>query len=202
MRTRLIVAAAATLLVSCTSAPKPSDPLADYRELEPVTNLNAPPVVAAGLSGAQREQVRRGSYMVELLGCGACHTDGALIGDPDPRRLLAGSRIGIAFENPLGNEYPGVVYAPNITPDLETGIGQWSDPQIAAAIRGGKGRHGKRRIAVMPWQGYSRLTDDDVDAIVTYLRSIEPVEHRVPDAVEPGRRARSPFVYFGVFERR
>jgi hypothetical protein len=54
----------------------------------------------------------------------------------------------------------------------------------------------------MPWQGYARLTDDDVEAIVAYLRSIPPVEHRVPTEVSPGRKASKPFVYCGVYRRR
>ena len=137
--------------------------------------------------------------MVELLGCGACHTNGALLGEPDWDRQLAGSRTGIAYTNPLGNEFPGIIYPPNITPESETGIGAWSDRQIADAIRAGIGRHTKRRIATMPWQGYTKMTDEDVDAIVRYLRTVKPVKHQVPDAVEPGQRASHPFVYFGVY---
>ncbi len=112
------------------------------------------------------------------------------------------SRIGIAYANPLGEERPGIIYPPNITPDLETGIGNWNDIQIGVAIRAGRSRHGQGGNTVMPWPGYSRLTDEDLDAIVAYLRSIEPVEHRVPQPVEPGSPARAPYVYFGVYERR
>ena len=88
------------------------------------------------------------------------------------------------------------------TPDIETGIGAWSDQQIGDAIRAGIGRHGNRRISVMPWQGYARISDSDIEAIVAYLRSIEPVKHAVPDEVMPGEEATSPFVYFGVYESR
>ncbi|MGB5721207.1 MAG: hypothetical protein WBM34_10965, partial [Woeseiaceae bacterium] len=63
----------------------------------------------------------------------------------------------------------------------------------------GTGRHGSRRLATMPWRGYAKISDDDVTAIVSYLRSIEPVRHRVPDEVEPGHRASHTFVYFGVY---
>ena len=54
----------------------------------------------------------------------------------------------------------------------------------------------------MPWQGYARLLDEDVEAIVAYLRSIKPVEHEVPGAVAPGTRASAPFVYFGTYRSR
>ena len=129
-------------------------------------------------------------------------TDGALVGAPDMDKALAGSRTGIAWSNPMGDELPGIVYPPNITPDVETGIGGWSDQQIAAAIRAGIGQHGSRRITVMPWQGYARISDDDIVDIVAYLRSIEPVSHQVPDEVQPGQQAVAPFVYFGVYQSR
>ena len=146
--------------------------------------------------------MERGEYLVELLGCGACHTDGALEGVPDFDKALAGSRIGIAFTNPLADSTPGVVYPPNITPDVDTGIGAWSDRQIEIAIRAGVGRHGDRRIVVMPWQGYVKLTQDDLAAMVAYLRSIPAVRHEVPDEVRPGETASEPFVYFGVYRSR
>ena len=97
---------------------------------------------------------------------------------------------------------PGVVYPPNITPDAETGIGGWSDQQIAVAVRSGIGRHTSRRIAVMPWQGYAKMNEEDVAAIVAYLRSIKPIRHKVPEEVRPGTRATEPFVYFGTYRSR
>ena len=54
----------------------------------------------------------------------------------------------------------------------------------------------------MPWQGYAKISDDDLVAIVSYLRGIEPVHHEVPAEVAPGQRAREEFVYFGVYRSR
>jgi len=190
------------LLLAACAADTTTDPLADYVEVRAATILDAPSALPGRYAPANAEQVRRGEYLVELLGCGSCHTDGALIGEPDMKRALAGSRVGIAWNNPLGNEFPGVVFAPNITPDPDTGIGNWTDSQIAAAIRAGTGRHGDRAIRVMPWPGYVRMSDEDVAAMVAYLRSIAPVDHRVPDEVRPGQRSRQPFVYFGYFRSR
>ncbi len=189
---------APVLLAACASE-TPSGLLQDYEEVDAKTILDAPSATPGTYAPARRGLVARGEYMVELLGCGACHTDGALAGDPDFDRSLAGSRTGIAYTDPLGVKNPGVIYPSNITPDDETGIGTWTDQQIANAIRAGIGRHAGRRIAWMPWQGYARISDDDVDAIVSYLRSIKPVRHKVPDEVEPGRPARNPYVYFGVY---
>lgn len=178
------------------------DPLAGFEEVDAVTIIDAPSPRPGTYAPADRERVLRGEYLVELLGCGACHTDGALRGEPDTERSLAGSQVGIAYTSPLDVRYPGIVYPPNITPDVQTGIGTWSDRQVAEAIRAGIGRHGSRRIAMMPWQGYAGLSNEDVGAIVAYLRSLEPVHHRVPADVSPGEIASKPFVYFGFYRSR
>ena len=178
------------------------DPLANYEEVDATTIIDAASPRPGQSAPGNSYLAERGEYLVELLGCGACHTDGALIGEANLERSLAGSRIGIAWSNPLGDKYPGIVYPPNITPDRETGIGMWSDLQIADAIRAGIGRHGSRRISTMPWPGYAKIYDEDIAAITAYLRSIEPIVHRVPDEVAPGRTASEPFVYFGVYRSR
>ena len=184
------------------AAETPYDPLREYEELDSTSIVDAPGPEAGRYAAIQRDAIDRGENLVELLGCGACHTNGTFDGAPDLSRPLAGSETGIAWTSPLENEFPGVVYPPNITPDEKTGIGRWSDKQIADAIRAGIGRHGSRRIATMPWQGYAKMTDDDVDAIVAYLKSIKPIDNKVPAPVEPGQKARYPFVYFGVYRSR
>ena len=189
---------AAVMLAGC-AAEAPTDLMKRYEEVDAKTILDAPSGIPGTFAPENRDLVARGEYIVELLGCGACHTDGALAGDPDFDRSLAGSSTGIAYTDPMGEKYPGVIYPANITPDDSTGIGAWTDQQIANAVRAGLGRHSSRRIAWMPWQGYARISDDDVDAIVAYLRSIKPVRHQVPNEVEPGKRAKHPYVYFGVY---
>ena len=199
MRSVLLLTA---LLLAACAAEQTYDPLEDYEELDNTTVMGAPDARAGSFAPDDRFQIERGKYLVELLGCGACHTDGALVGDPNMAMALAGSTIGIAYTSPLEHEHPGVVYPANITPDVETGIGGWTNEEIANAVRAGIGRHGSRRIATMPWQGYAILSDDDLNAIVSYLRSIPPVSHRVPGEVRPGRPARDDFVYFGVYQSR
>jgi len=203
MKANRLALLAPLILAACATESEPQyDPLEDYEEVDAATILDAPSPVAGSFAPEHVYQVRRGEYLVELLGCGACHTDGALEGAPQIDRALAGSSIGIAFSNPLGTDRPGIVFPPNITPDNETGIGSWSDHQIESAIRVGVGRHAGRRIPVMPWQGYMKMSDEDVTAIVSYLRSIEAVRHQVPDEVVPGATTRRNFVYFGVFHSR
>jgi len=186
-------------LVAGCATEAPYDPLDDYEELDSATAIDAPGPEAGRYAPIDQDMIDRGEYLVELLACGSCHTNGAFDGVPDLSRPLAGSDTGIAWSSPLQSAYPGVVYPPNITPDEETGIGRWSDTQIASAVRAGEGRHGGGRIVTMPWQGYAKMTDDDVDAIVMYLRSIRPIKHKVPDRVEVGEKAHKPFVHFGVY---
>ena len=190
------------IFVGGCAAEAPYNPLDDYEELNNATAIDAPGPEAGRYSPIDRDMIDRGEYLVELLACGSCHTNGAFDGAPDMSRPLAGSDTGIAWTNPLASPHPGVVYPPNITPDEETGIGSWSDSQIANAIRSGVGRHGGRRIVTMPWQGYAKMTDDDVDAIVMYLRSIKPIKHKVPKPVAVGEKAQKPYVYFGVYRRK
>ena len=154
---------------------------------------------AADVDGAR---AARGKYLVELLGCGSCHTDGALVGLPDEGKRLAGSHIGIAYSDPLRQPNPGIVYPSNLTPDKNTGLGTWSDEEIMRMITSGMDKHGRRKLPIMPWPAYTRLTDEDARAIIAYLHSLTPVENKVPDNVRPGTRATQPFVYFGVYRKR
>ena len=198
---RLSSLALLILLASCASETY-YDPLDDFIELDAVTIMDAPSVDLSGISLLEQEVVTRGEYLVELLGCGTCHTNGALVGTPELGQSLAGSSIGIAFTNPLQDREPGVIFPSNITPDIETGIGRLSERRIANSIRTGQNQHGGRVNSVMPWRAYRLISDDDVNAIVRYLVSIEPVVHRVPNEVLPGQRTSERFVYFGVYERR
>lgn len=197
-RAEIVILAAAFFCGACATE-APDSLLDDYEQVAATSILDAPSSKPGTFSPHNQQVVARGEYLVELLGCGSCHTDGALLGDADMARSLAGSQTGIAFTNPLGEKRPGVIYPSNITPDNKTGIGAWTDTQIANAIRAGIGRHGSRRLPTMPWRGYAKLSDDDTSAIVSYLRTVDAIEHRVPDEVEPGKRATAPFVYFGVY---
>lgn len=196
MRGWWLGAFALTLSACATSSTKPEEPGA-VAEITPATQLSAPPM--GNVSDENRGAAQRGRYMVELLGCGSCHTDGALIGAPRADRALAGSQIGIAYTSPLEEDRPGVVYGANLTPDVETGIGAWTDEELVRMVRTGLDRHGRQQLPVMPWPVYSRLSDEDARAIVTYLKSLDPIVHDVPDPVAPGDEATAPYVHFGVY---
>ena len=120
---------------------------------------------------AQSPLLERGKYLMEtIVACGNCHTPQTPAG-PDQARELAG---GTAFEEPFG-----VAYASNITPDKATGIGNWTDAQIIAAIREGKRPDGSIIGPPMPIALYRGMSDEDAAAIVAYLRTVKPVTNRV-----------------------
>jgi mono/diheme cytochrome c family protein len=196
MKRALLVFAMSALAASCATD-ESYNPLDDYEAVEATTILDAPTV--RSVDPANQAAVNRGEYLVELLGCGACHTEGALVGEPDMSLSLAGSSIGIAYTSPFENERPGIVFAPNLTPDRDTGLGRWTDNEIKDAVRTGLGRHGPERILVMPWQGYAQITEDDAWSIVAYLRSLEPIENQVPVNVPVGRSTSETYVHFGVY---
>ena len=197
----ILTAIAMSPLLSCASDAT-YDPLEDYVEHDATTILDAPSVDSSSVAPKYRADVDRGEYLVELLGCGSCHTNGAILGDPDLAAPLSGSDIGIAFTTPLVHENPSVFFASNLTPDIETGIGGWSENQIVDAIRRGEGRHGSNLAMVMPWQGYSILSSRDAYAIASYLLHIDPVSHRVPKDIPQGEETNARYIYFGIYEKR
>lgn len=124
-------------------------------------------------------QVERGKYLVTIGGCGDCHTPGALLGKPDESRLLGGSDVGFAVPG------LGVFVGRNLTPDKQTGLGEWTSEQIIAAITTGRRPDGRTLAPVMPWPALSHLTRADAEAIAAYLKSIPPVKNAVPGPFGP-----------------
>jgi mono/diheme cytochrome c family protein len=122
--------------------------------------------------------IERGAYVADLGACPVCHTplDASGLSPDRARRLAGGFEVTEVF---------GTWRAPNITPDVATGIGAWSDAELIAAIREGKRRDGTMLKAVMPYPFYAGMTDADVRALVAYLRSVPPVVHAVERRVPP-----------------
>src|SRR5690606_18276139 len=75
----------------------------------------------------------------------------------------------------------GSVVAPNITPDVETGIGGWTDDEVARAIREGVSRDGSALFPIMPYQSFRHMSDEDLASVIVYLRNgVAPVRNAVP----------------------
>lgn len=128
---------------------------------------NAAPSAAAPV--AMQGDAANGAYLVSVIGCG-CHSNKDL-------KALAG---GNKFEGPFG-----VVYAPNLTPDMETGVGEDSAETLAGLLQTGqeKAENGETYVLspIMPYKTFSALSDKDALDIATYLLSLPPVKNVVPE---------------------
>ena len=102
---------AVSLFSGCAAeAPPTNDPLDAYEELNSSPVVDAPKPEPGRYTPLDRDAIERGEYLVEVLGCGSCHTDGSFDGAPDMTRPLAGSNTGIAWASPLEVEFPGIEY--------------------------------------------------------------------------------------------
>ena len=135
--------------------------------------------------------VERGNYLVNsILACGNCHSPRDANGEIIKDKALSGGRV---FSTPAF-----VVTTSNITPDPETGIGSWTDAEIKRAlIEGIRPDHhrlaGVPLAAIMPANFYKALLPEDLDAIVTYLRSVKPVHNEISDPVYKAPVHRDPY---------
>jgi mono/diheme cytochrome c family protein len=151
-------------------------------------------------------RVARGEYLVTIGGCNDCHTPwkvGPRGPEPDMTRMLSG--------HPAGQQMPpapklapgpwvgsvagsltawagpwGVSFTANLTPDEETGLGDWTFEQFVQTLRTGR-RQGKGRpiLPPMPYFNYAKATDEDLQSIFAYLRSIPAVRNKVPQPIDP-----------------
>lgn len=125
----------------------------------------------AATADAAETPVERGRYLVEtIMGCGNCHTPQGPDG-PDLSKVLAG---GFVIE-----DGPFRAVTSNITPDKATGIGGWSDEEIAIAIREGIRPDGSLIGPPMPFGFYRGIGDEDLAAVVAYLRTVPAVSNKV-----------------------
>lgn len=122
-----------------------------------------PPTIPA--PGFDPQLVNRGEYLAKIGDCIACHTDVAK-GTP----AFAG---GLPIETPFGT-----FYSPNITPDQETGIGNWNEYDFIRAIKKGRDPKGRNYFPVFPYIYFSKISDDDAHALYAYFKSIPAVKQK------------------------
>jgi len=134
----------------------PKVALADYKAGDPTG-------VPAAL--AKASQVERGEYLAKAADCVVCHTA------PGGKDYAGGLAIRLPF---------GTLYSTNITPDKETGIGNYSDQEFLDVLHRGVRRDGVRLYPAMPYASYSYMTDADALAIKAYLFSLAPVHAAAP----------------------
>jgi mono/diheme cytochrome c family protein len=156
--------------------------------------------------GAQAARVERGRYLVGAMGCHDCHTpwkvgpkgpeadmSRALTGHPAdlvmpaPPALPKGPWVWAAAGTNTAFAGPwGVSFTANLTPDPETGLGQWTPEMFIATMK--TGRHqgkGRPLLPPMPYWAVGSLNDEDIRSVFAYLQSLKPVRNRVPTPIDP-----------------
>jgi len=123
------------------------------------------------------ERLARGQYLVENFGCFDCH------GEHDWKKhdapLIEGTRGAGYADYPLAG-LPGRIVPPNITPDPETGAGNWTDDMLARAIREGISHDGRAMFPFMPYPDFRHMCDEDLASVIVYLRSLPPIRKTLP----------------------
>jgi hypothetical protein len=157
---------------------------------------------------APMDTIERGRYLVEIMDCANCHSPKKMTPQgpvPDMDRFLSGHpanetvppfdkslpKKGLIVINGTLTSFTGpwgTSYSANLTPDA-SGIGNWTVDNFKKALREGKakGMDGSRMILPpMPWQAFGKMTDEDMEAVFKYLKSLKPVENVVPAPLPPG----------------
>lgn len=166
-----------------------------------------PQADAAKKEAAKPDEARiaRGKYIVSTAGCHDCHTPWQMTEKgpaPDMTRALSGHPESLVMPPPPKPEGPwigaigatntawagpwGVSFTANLTPDDDTGLGKWTSRNFLDTIR--TGRHlgrGRPILPPMPIAVYGNLTDEDLESVYLYLRTIPAVKNKVPEPVPP-----------------
>jgi mono/diheme cytochrome c family protein len=121
---------------------------------------------AAHAQTDNQDTVLKGQYIFSLAGGCACHSD------PKGTQHAGGRALLIPF---------GTVYSTNLTTDKQTGLGGWTDQQIADATTKGIRRDGSRILPVMPYGLYSGMAQDDLKSLIAFLRTLKPVIKPTPE---------------------
>ena len=123
------------------------------------------------------QRLERGRYLADgLLGCMDCHSvrDWSKHDVPVVNNMMGAGDIFPA------KGLPGRMVASNLTPDPETGVGNWTDDQLARAIREGIGHDGRALFPLMPYEDFRHLSDEDLASVIVFLRSLAPIRHSLP----------------------
>jgi hypothetical protein len=172
-----------------------------------VASAAAPP--ASPGTGVDISRIERGAYLVRTMGCNDCHTPwqmGPRGPEPDMSRALTGHPSDLVMPPPP--ELPpgpwlwmgaatntafagpwGVSFSANLTPDKETGLGNWTEEMFIQTMK--TGRHegkGRPLLPPMPYFVVAQLNDQDIRSLFAYLQSLQPVHNRVPQPIDPTER--------------
>jgi mono/diheme cytochrome c family protein len=159
---------------------------------------------------AKPDMVKRGEYLVNAMGCNDCHTPmkmGAKGPEYDLTHSLAGfdARGAVPPMPPVDGQGEvfalepafagawGMSFAANLTPDVETGLGSWTEQQFLDTLRNGRHQgRGRQLLPPMPWPVFGQMTDEDLKAVFAYLKTVTPIKNKVPDPLPPAPMASAP----------
>jgi cytochrome c553 len=156
-------------------------------------------------SSAKATQVARGKYLVDIMGCHDCHTPmklgpngpewdmtRALSGHPEDAAPLPPANLPPGYMAAIGGTFTsfsgpwGTSFTRNLTPDKETGLGDWTVEEFIATMKTGRERgKGRPVLPPMPVQNLKALSDSDIRALFAYLQSLPAIKNRTPQPVEP-----------------
>jgi mono/diheme cytochrome c family protein len=143
--------------------------------LEHIVKTIPKPITTPQPSHPAATAAERGSYLVTLASCGACHTP-AVQGEPRPGMAFAGGEL---FMDPK----QGAVFSMNITPDA-SGIAHYDEALLTQTLRTGQ-VSGRMLNHIMPFESYKTMTDGDISDIFAYLKTLTPVKHRISNTDPP-----------------
>jgi hypothetical protein len=166
--------------------------------------------VISDKNSENHKEIEKGKALVSEYGCNGCHTPKieTVVGlIPDPDKLLSGHPAdegdlpdipeGLIGDRMWAGIYSksltawagswGVSFAANLTPDKETGIGSWSKQNFISTIRLGIHTTSLARelSPAMPWRHISKMSDDQLGSVYSYLMSLKPIKNKVPDHIDP-----------------
>lgn len=179
MKMRAVVGLVVVAMVGgCKAKEKPADQAPAPGSGSAVDSGGGSAALAAGSGSAVVETpkadpklVERGAYLSSMLGCPFCHMPMGPKGPDFSRPFAGGMEVPETF---------GTWIAPNITQHKGSGIGNWTDEQIIAAVREGVRPDGSSMYPIIPFMNYNRMTDDDAKALVAYLRTVPAIDNVVP----------------------
>jgi hypothetical protein len=126
------------------------------------------------------ERLARGRYIFKFVSsCEDCHSPHDMT-KPDIPITEGAEGSGEEFRI---DGVPAKLFAPNLTPDPETGVGTWTDDELGRAIREGVTREGRAMFPIMPYEDFRYMSDEDLASVVVYLRSLPAVRHALPESV-------------------
>jgi cytochrome c5 len=159
----LMVAAVVTVMsVNPSLQAEPVDANSNVSVSEKSSYYPPYPVTTPGVSGEQQTLIQRGEYLAKMGDCIACHTN------------VNGGTAAFAGGLPLETPF-GTFYSPNITPDKETGIGNWTEADFIRALKEGRDPQGRNYFPVFPYIYFAKMTDDDARALYAYFMNIPAV---------------------------